>query len=121
MAEGLLRARYGDRYEAFSAGTEPRGVNPLAARAMAEIGIDLSGHRSESIEVYAGRQMDYVVTVCDSARESCPYFPAQKEIIHRSFPDPSAATGTDEEKIEIFRRVRDAISGWIDERFDERR
>lgn len=117
MAEGLLRAMAGDRYEVFSAGTEPRGVNPLAVKAMQEAGIDLSGHRSEHVDLYLDPPADVVVTVCDAAREACPYVPARERSIHRSFEDPSAATGTEEERLAAFRRVRDAIREWIDETF----
>jgi arsenate reductase len=117
MAEGLLRAMAGDRYEVFSAGTEPRGVNPLAVKAMREAGIDLSGHRSEHIDLYLDPPADVVVTVCDAAREACPYVPAREQSMHHSFEDPSAATGTEEERLAVFRRVRDEIRDWIHETF----
>jgi arsenate reductase (thioredoxin) len=113
MAEGLLRALHGDRFESFSAGTHPSRVNPFATAAMAEIGIDISEHRSESIDLYADRPIDHVVTVCDSARESCPYLPARKANIHKRFDDPSAVDGSDEEKLAAFRRVRDEIREWL--------
>ena len=103
MAEGLLRALYGDRYEAFSAGTEPGRVSTGAIRAMAEIGIDISHHRSKSLTEFLDQEFDYVVTVCDHAKESCPYFPGGKKIIHQSFEDPSALTGTEEEIMAGFR------------------
>ncbi|CAN5582141.1 arsenate reductase ArsC [soil metagenome] len=117
MAEGLLRARHGDRYEVFSAGTERTHVRPQAIAAMGEIDIDLSEHSSKTVEDLGGRAFDYVVTVCDSAREACPYVPATEEVIHQSFPDPSAATGSDQEKLQVFRDVRDQIGEWIEERF----
>lgn len=117
MAEGLLRARHGDRYDVFSAGTEPSRVHPLAVEAMGEIGIDLSGHQSESIDAYADRLLDHVVTVCDSAREACPYVPARARNLHHSFPDPSAAEGTDADRLDAFRRVRDEIAVWLDATF----
>ncbi len=117
MAEGLLRAMAGDRYEVYSAGTEPSRVHPLAIEAMREAGIDVSGHRSEHVDAYAGVAMDYVVTVCDSARESCPYVPARERIIHHSFEDPSAATGTEAEQLAAFRRVRDEIRAWLEDEF----
>ena len=117
MAEGLLRHYYGDRYEAYSAGTQPGGVNPFAIEVMKEFGIDLSGHRSEHIDEYADEEMDYVVTVCDSAREECPYLPARKRNLHESFADPSAARGSDDTKRAAFRRARDEIRIWIDETF----
>ncbi len=116
MAEGLLRSMYGDRYEAFSAGTVKSSVNPYAVRAMAEIGVDISGHRSKSIEEFRKNLFDYVVTVCDHARETCPFFPG-KTNIHRSFEDPADVGETDEERMEIFRRVRDEIRKWIADNF----
>lgn len=117
MAEGFLRVLKGDRYEAFSAGTEPRGVNPCAVRVMAEAGVDLSGHRSKSIDAFRGVSFDEVFTVCDSARESCPFFPGGARRGHRSFPDPSLLEGTEEEVLAGFRFVRDAIRAWIEEEF----
>ncbi|GIV61074.1 MAG: ArsC family transcriptional regulator [Rhodothermaceae bacterium] len=117
MAEGLLRAMAGDRYEVMSAGTEPRGVHPLAVEAMREIGIDLSGHRSEHVDRYLDPPADIVVTVCDSAKEACPYVPARERLIHHSFEDPSAATGTEAERLAAFRRVRDAIRDWLEATF----
>lgn len=117
MAEGWLRALAGDRYEVSSAGTEPRGVNPLAAKAMAEVGIDLSGHRSEHVDRHLDPPADVVVTVCDSAKEACPYVPALRERMHQSFEDPSAATGTEEERLAVFRRVRDEIRDWLEATF----
>ncbi len=114
MAEGLLRARGGNRYEAFSAGTHPRAVHPLAIKAMAELGIDISeraGHRAKGIEAFDDAPpMDLVVTVCDEAAEECPYFPCACRQEHWGFPDPSAATGSEEERLAVFRRVRDAIA-----------
>ena len=117
MAEGLLRAHYGDRYAVYSAGTQPSGVNPFAMAAMRDLAIDLADHRSEHIDQFADMPMDYVVTVCDSARESCPYLPAKQQNIHHSFEDPSAVNGTDAEKLAAFRRIRDEIKVWLDETF----
>ncbi len=117
MAEGFLRARYGDRYTAFSAGTEPSEVNPFAVEVMREIGIDIGGHRSESVDRYADRPLDYVVTVCDSAREQCPYLPARRQNLHYSFEDPSAVEGSDAEKRAAFRAARDAIAAWVEATF----
>lgn len=117
MAEGLLRDRHGDRYEVYSAGTEKTHVRPLAIEAMNEIDIDLSSHYSKTVDELESRAFDYVVTVCDSAREACPYVPARKQNMHHSFEDPSAAEGTDEERLAVFRRVRDEIDDWIDETF----
>jgi arsenate reductase (thioredoxin) len=117
MAEGLLRTLGGDRYEVHSAGTEARGVNPLAIRAMAEIGIDISGHWSKTADGFVDPPADVVVTVCDSAKEACPWVPALRERIHHSFDDPSAALGTEEERLAVFSRVRDEIRDWIEARF----
>ena len=109
MAEGLLRNLAGDRIEVFSAGTERTRVQPLAIEAMREIGIDITGHRSKTLDEFAGENFDYVITVCDRANESCPIFPGTTERIHWSFDDPTAVTGTDEQKLRAFRTVRDAI------------
>ncbi len=110
MAEGLLRAIGGTDFEIFSAGTDPRGLNPLAVEAMREGGIDILGHESKSIDRYLGQTFDYVITVCDRARENCPTFPGDNERIHWSFDDPAAATGTHEQRLAVFRRVRNEIS-----------
>ncbi len=117
MAEGYLRARYGDIFEVHSAGTEVRGVNPVAIAVMSEIGIDISGHRSKLIDEFIGSDTDVVVTVCDTARQTCPFFPGAKTIIHAGFPDPSACTGTSRECLGVFRTVRDDIIDWIDHSF----
>ena len=117
MAEGLLRDRYGDHYDVYSAGTERAHVRALAAEVMEEIGVDLSGHTSNTIEDLGDRTFDVVVTVCDAAREACPYLPAEKENRHRSFEDPSAAEGSTEERRAVFRRVRDDLAAWIDDTF----
>jgi arsenate reductase len=114
MAEGYLRARYGDRYEAFSAGTSASTVHPLAVRAMAECGIDISAQRSKDLGAFLGEEMDVVVTVCDAAQAVCPMFPGAKRTMHASFPDPASATGTEEERLAAFRSVRDEIAAWID-------
>ncbi|MEZ4699139.1 MAG: arsenate reductase ArsC [Rhodothermales bacterium] len=117
MAEGLLRARFGDRYNAFSAGTHPSRVNPFAAQALAERGIDASSHTSDSVDVYRDTPMHIVVTVCDSAKETCPYFPALERNIHHRFEDPSATEGSDADKLAAFRRIRDEIEAWIETAF----
>lgn len=119
MAEGLLRALYPDRYEAFSAGTVVTRVNPYVARAMGEIGIDLSSHRSKTTEEFAGQIFDFVVTVCDNAREACPYFPGAINTLHHSFSDPSRFTGADEEIMAGVRSVRDEIRAWISQTFGD--
>jgi len=110
MAEGILRAWGSDRFEAASAGSVATEVRPLAVRAMAEIGMDIRGQASKTSDAFAGQAFDYAVTVCDDAKEACPYFPGAKTQLHWSFDDPSAATGTEEERLEVFRRVRDEIA-----------
>ncbi len=109
MAEGLLTNLAGDRFEAFSAGTQPTQVNPRAIQAMNELGIDISNHKSQSVENFLDQKFDYVITVCDAARETCPVFPNSKESLHWSFEDPAEATGSEEEIMKVFRRVRDQI------------
>ena len=119
MAEGLVRALYGNRYEVFSAGTDPGIVSPFAIKVMAEIGLDISSHYSKSIQEFSNQSFDYVVTVCDHAKESCPFFPGGKKILHKSFEDPSSLTGTEEEIMAGFRRVRNAIRSWIENEFSK--
>jgi arsenate reductase len=113
MAEGLLRAWGGDRFDAFSAGTEATRVQPLAIFAMAEIGIDISGHTSKTLATFDGQTFHYVVTVCDDAREACPFFPGARQQLHWSLDDPSAASGSEAERLAEFRRVRDEIGDRI--------
>ena len=117
MAEGLIRTLYPDRYEPWSAGREPSALNPYAVKVMAELGIDISLHRSKSLDDFLDMKFDYVVTVCDHAKQICPFFPGGKESIHKGFEDPAAFTGREDEKIAIFRRVRDEIRDWIVETF----
>ena len=109
MAEGLLRHIAGDRFDVHSAGTIASFVRPQAIKAMQEIGIDISSHRSKPVDEFAGQQFDYVITVCDNAKHNCPVFPGKTERIHWSFADPAEATGSDEEITAVFRRVRDEI------------
>jgi Protein-tyrosine-phosphatase len=109
MAEALLRHRNGDRFEVASAGTEQTRVHPLAIEAIRELGIDMSGHSSKTLDRFLSERWDYVITVCDRANDSCPVFPGAGERIHWSFSDPSAATGSDEDRLEVFRRIRDEI------------
>lgn len=109
MAEGFLRAMAGDRFEAQSAGTEKTSVNPLAIRVMAERGIDLGGHASKVYDGLMQERWDYLVTVCDDANERCPFVPGSVKRLHWSFEDPSRARGTEEERLRVFRRVRDQI------------
>jgi arsenate reductase (thioredoxin) len=123
MAEGLLRAMYADRYEAYSVGVEATFVDPRAVRAMAEIGIDISAQRSKTAQEFQDTIFDLAVTVCDRAKKACPICstqlelpgksPRAKEVIHKSFADPTAAAGTEEEQLEAFRKVRDEIREWI--------
>ena len=110
MAEGLVKHYLSKQWKAFSAGTEPSGyVHPLAIQAMAELGIDISKQKSKSTEKFRRKRLDMVVTVCDDAAENCPIWLGEGEVAHISFPDPAKATGTDEEKMEVFRAVRDDI------------
>ncbi len=115
IAEGLVNALHGDLYQAVSGGTEATRVHPAAIRAMAEIGIDISGHRSKSIDEFEGERFDYVVMVCDDKQADCPFFPGGKEYIHHAFDDPAACTGTEEEVLACFRRSRDEIRAWVEE------
>ena len=110
MAEGLLRHMAGDRFDVYSAGTEATEVRPLAIRAMSEIGIDISGQESEALDRYLDQRWDWIITVCDRARESCPVFPGSRNTTHWGFEDPSEAVGTEEERLAVFRRVRDEIA-----------
>jgi arsenate reductase len=114
MAEGYLRRAAGDRFEALSAGLEPKGLNPLAVEAMREIGIDISRQQSKDVVSLLGQHIPYVITVCDNARERCPIFPRTYKFIHWSFEDPAAAEGSHEQKLALFRRVRDEIIEHID-------
>jgi arsenate reductase len=113
MAEAFLRSLAGDRFEAVSAGTQVTRVHPLAIRAMADVGIDLSGHTSKAVDEFLAQPWDYVITVCDIANEACPVFPKKSSRLHWSFDDPSQATGSDEQQLEVFRRIRDQIKGRI--------
>ncbi len=116
MAEGLLRARGGDRFEVYSAGSRPAAqVHPGAVQAMAEIGLDISGQRPKPLSQFLGQQFDYVLTVCDSAAETCPFFPGRAERHHRDFTDPPALPP--ESQTAAFRRVRDELAAWLEEIF----
>ena len=114
MAEGLLRALGGEQFEAYSAGMEATQVRPLAIRAMAELGIDISGQQSKTLDRYLGEPFDDVITVCDAANEACPIFPGAKQRRHWSFEDPSKATGSEDEQLAVYRRVRDEIRARIE-------
>jgi arsenate reductase len=113
MAEGLLRALRGDRYEAFSAGTEPTKVHDGAVAAMAEIGIDIRSHRAKGLAEFEGEAFDEVVTVCGHAREACPVVRGTGKKRHQGFEDPAATTGTEADILSAFRRVRNEIRAWI--------
>jgi arsenate reductase (thioredoxin) len=115
MAEGLLRHLAGDRFEAVSAGTEATHLRPLAIRAMEEIGVDISGQESKTLDRYLQGRLDYVITVCDDANEACPFFPGAQSRLHWSFEDPSKAEGSEEERLAVFRRVRDRIRRRIED------
>jgi len=115
MAEGLLRHFGGERFEAFSAGTEATQVRPLAIRAMAEMGIDISRQESKTLDRYLGEPFDEVITVCDAAAEACPVFPGTLRRRHWSFEDPSKATGSETEQLAVYRRIRDEIRSRIEE------
>ena len=117
MAEGYLRARYGGRYEVFSAGTRKAHVSARAITAMKEIGIDITQHRSKTLDEVAGMSFDIAVTLCDRAHEICPVIPNATRTIHKGFDDPHLTPGTDEDVLNGYRRVRDEIAAWIDETF----
>ena len=113
MAEGLLRHDAGERFEIESAGTRPGFVRPEAIAAMRELGIDISGHRAKSVEEFAGQPFDYVITVCDNAKESCPVFLGGAKRLHQGFDDPSALEGSEEERLALFRRVRSELRAYL--------
>lgn len=117
MAEGLLRQICGDRFDIHSAGTRPINVSPEAVEALAEVGIDISSNRSKSVDSFADREFDYVLTVCDNARENCPYFPARTKLVHKGFEDPYFAEGGHEARLGAFRRVRDKIDAYLRDDF----
>jgi len=115
MAEGLLRHDAGDRFEVESAGTKPSRVRPEAIAAMRELDIDISGHRSKSVDEFSGQQFDYVITVCDNAKESCPVFFGTAKRLHHSFDDPAALDGSRDERLALFRRVRGELREYLTE------
>jgi arsenate reductase len=118
IAEGLLNTYYKDSYQAFSAGVVPSMVNPYAIEVMKEIGIDMSSQYSKSIEEFKDSKFDVVVTVCDNVKEACPFFPGKK-IIHKSFEDPASFSGSIEDTLKEFRKIRDKLGKWIKETFSE--
>jgi arsenate reductase (thioredoxin) len=109
MAEGLLRQDAGDRFDVASAGVDPTHVRPEAIEVMQQIGIDISGHRSKSVDEFTGQEFDYIITVCDNANQRCPIFPGNTKRIHWSIDDPASAEGDDDAKLAVFRRVRDEL------------
>jgi len=113
MAEGLLRHDSGDRFEVESAGTKPSSVRPEAIQVMREIGIDISGHRSKSVDAFAGETFDYVLTVCDHAKENCPIYPGHSNRLHHDFQDPAAVEGSEEQRLAAFRKARDEIRMYL--------
>jgi arsenate reductase len=117
MAEPLLNKIYGDRYTAFSTGSDPTQIDPLVISVMSEIGIDVSNYRSKGLTVFKDARFNCVVTVCDQAKESCPYFPGGNLHLHKGFPDPSEFKGQPEDVINGYRRIRDEIKKWIEKEF----
>lgn len=117
MAEGLLKYITQGAYDVYSAGTKPSIVRPEAIRALAEIGIDISGNRSKSVEEFVDEEIDYVLTVCDNAKENCPYFPAKTKVIHHSFEDPAEAEGDEETRLTAFRKIRHEIKEYFENDF----
>jgi arsenate reductase len=117
MAEGLLKSLTGANFEVQSAGTKPSIVRPEAIAALAEIGIDISENRSKSVDEFASREFDFVLTVCDNAKENCPYFPGKTRVIHRMFEDPADAAGDFETRVAAFREVRDEIRRYFETDF----
>lgn len=113
MAEGLLRDMAGDKFEVYSAGVEPTSVHPLAKKVMKEIGIDISGQQSKSVDEFLDKEFDYVITVCDNARQTCPFFPGNHELLHWSLEDPAIALGSEEERLLMFRKIRDQLRDYI--------
>jgi arsenate reductase (thioredoxin) len=115
MAEGLLRYIGGNEFEVESAGTKPSVVRSEAIEALKEVGIDITAHRSKSVDEFAGQEFDYVITVCDNAKENCPYFPAKTQLIHHSFDDPAGVEGDDATRLAAFKKVRDEIETYLQE------
>lgn len=120
MAEGLLKHIAKGEYEVHSAGTKPSIVRPEAIKALAEIGIDISRNRSKSVDEFADKEIDYVLTVCDNAKENCPYFPAKTKLIHHSFEDPAEAQGDEETRLAVFRKVRDEIKDYFEQMIENK-
>lgn len=119
MAEGLLQYICNGAYDVFSAGTEPSIVRPEAIKALAELDIDISGNRSKSVDEFADRPIDFVLTVCDNAKENCPFFPAKTRLVHHAFPDPAGVEGSEDMRLAAFREVRDEIREYLPEFLEE--
>jgi len=119
MAEAFLKTLFPERFEAYSAGTQPGKLKPFVVKAMGEVGMDISGNHTKLVDEFKGDKFDLVVTVCDQAKETCPYFPGAKDYLHRNFEDPSTFTGSEEEIMEKVRQVRDNIKNWVLETFGE--
>jgi len=119
MAEAFLKTLFPEKFETYSAGTQPGKLNPFVVKAMGEVGMDISGNYTKSVDEFKGDKFDFVVTVCDQAKETCPYFPGAKDYLHRNFEDPSTFTGSEEEIMEKVRQVRDNIKNWVLETFGE--
>lgn len=119
MAEAFLKTLFPERFEAYSAGTQPGKLNPFVVKAMGEVGMDISGNHTKSVDEFKGDKFDLVVTVCDQAKETCPYFPGALGYLHRNFEDPSTFTGSEEEIMEKVRQVRENIKNWVLETFGE--
>lgn len=115
MAEGIFRHYYGEKCDVYSAGSDPRGIHSMSVQVMVEVGIDLSKHRSKNLKEFEGQEMDYVVTVCGNDQNTCPFFADGKKYVHQPFEDPSAFEGTEEDKIEQFRAVRDELKKWLEQ------
>ena len=120
MAEALANHLFGDKVEAYSAGTEATFVKPFAIKVMEEEGIDMSSHFSKTVYHFEGQMFDYVITVCDHAKETCPYYPGAAHYVHKSFDDPSGVSGDDATKLEAFRRSRDEIKKWLTDFFSNK-
>lgn len=117
MAEGLLKHICADEYDIYSAGTKPSIVRPEAIEALKELGLDISNNRSKSVDEFADKKIDYVLTVCDNAKEACPYFPAQTKVIHHSFEDPAEVEGDEATRVKAFKKVRDEINIYFADEF----
>ncbi len=121
MAEGLLSSLFGERYEVFSAGTEPGEINPNSIEVMKEIGIDISNHYSKNVKDLINEDFDYVITVCGGAKETCPFSPGGGQQLHKGFEDSSSFSGSKEEVLGKFRKIRDNLKEWIEEFFNGKR